>query len=43
MKSYFVNNGKIKMHVLENGAASSKKPSLLVITGIWEPSERDDY
>ncbi|GLC31207.1 alpha/beta fold hydrolase [Clostridium omnivorum] len=40
MKSYFVNNGKVKIHVLENGAASSKTPSLLVITGIWEPAER---
>lgn len=43
MKSYSVNNGKVKIHVLENGAASSKTPSLLVITGIWEPAERDNY
>jgi pimeloyl-ACP methyl ester carboxylesterase len=40
MKSYFVHNGPVKIHVLESGAASSKTPSLLVITGIWEPAER---
>lgn len=40
MKSYFVHNGSVKIHVLESGAASNKTPSLLVITGIWEPAER---
>lgn len=41
MKSFFVNNGDIKIHVLENGVSSSKVPSLLVISGIWEPAERE--
>lgn len=40
MKSFFVNNGPIKIHVLESGVSSSKAPSLLVISGIWEPAER---
>jgi pimeloyl-ACP methyl ester carboxylesterase len=40
MKSFFVNNGPVKIHVLENGTPSSKTPSLLVISGIWEPAER---
>lgn len=40
MKSFFVDNGDLKIHVLENGISSSKVPSLLVISGIWEPAER---
>lgn len=40
MKSFFVHNGSVKIHVLENGIPSSKTPSLLVIGGLWEPSER---
>lgn len=40
MKSFFVNNGSVKIHVLEKGAPSTKTPSLLIITGIWEPAER---
>lgn len=40
MKSYFVNNGPVKIHVLESGIPSSELPSLLVISGIWEPAER---
>lgn len=40
MRSFFVNNGPVKIHVLENGVPSSKTPSLLVISGIWEPAER---
>lgn len=40
MKSLFVDNGSVKIHVLENGVPSEKTPSLLVISGIWEPAER---
>jgi pimeloyl-ACP methyl ester carboxylesterase len=40
MKSYFVHNGSVKIHVLENGVPSGKTPSLLVIGGFWEPAER---
>lgn len=40
MKSLFVNNGPVKIHVLENGVPSDKTPSLLVVSGIWEPAER---
>jgi pimeloyl-ACP methyl ester carboxylesterase len=40
MKSFFVHNGPVKIHVLENGVYSSKTPSLLVISGLWEPAER---
>lgn len=40
MKSYFVHNGSVRIHVLENGIPSSKTPSLLVIGGLWESAER---
>lgn len=40
MKSYFIHNGPVALHVLESGKASSDAPSLLVIGGIWEPAER---
>lgn len=40
MKSFFVHNGPVKIHVLESGIASGKTPSLLVIGGLWEPAER---
>lgn len=40
MKSYFVSNGDVKIHVLENGIPSGGLPSLLVIGGLWEPAER---
>ncbi|MDQ7094026.1 alpha/beta hydrolase [Desulfosporosinus sp. PR] len=40
MKSFFVDNKTVKIHVLENGTQSSKTPSLLVIGGLWEPAER---
>ena len=40
MRSLFVNNGPVKIHVLENGAPSDNIPTLLVISGIWEPAER---
>lgn len=40
MKSYFVHNGTVDLHVLENGEYSSETPSLLVIGGLWEPAER---
>ena len=40
MKSFFVSNGSVKIHVLENGIPADNAPSLLVISGIWEPAER---
>lgn len=40
MKSYFVHNGSVIIHVLEEGTASADTPSLLVIGGLWEPAER---
>lgn len=40
MKSYFVDNGPVIIHVLENGTPSAVTPSLLVIGGLWEPAER---
>lgn len=40
MKSYFVQNESVNIHVLESGVYSSKTPSLLVIGGIWESAER---
>lgn len=40
MKSYFVHNAEVALHVLEKGEASVKAPSLLVINGLWEPAER---
>lgn len=40
MKSYFVHNGPVSLHVLEKGEASPSMPSLLVIGGLWEPAER---
>lgn len=40
MQSYFIHNGSVNIHVLENGIPSSRTPSLIVIGGIWEPAER---
>lgn len=40
MRSFFVHNGDVKIHVLENGVPSADTPSLLVIGGLWEPAER---
>lgn len=40
MKSYFVNNGPVKIHVLESEGGSCGHPPLLVIGGLWEPAER---
>jgi pimeloyl-ACP methyl ester carboxylesterase len=40
MRSFFVKNGSVDLHVLENGAPSRQTPSLLVIGGLWEPAER---
>lgn len=40
MKSFFVKNGSVDLHVLENGAPSPQTPSLLVVGGLWEPAER---
>ncbi|WP_019911951.1 alpha/beta fold hydrolase [Paenibacillus sp. HW567] len=40
MKSYFVHNGPVVLHVLENGESTATRPSLLVISGLWEPAER---
>lgn len=40
MKSFFVHNELVNIHVLESGVRSDKTPSLLVINGIWEPAER---
>ncbi|WP_310832526.1 alpha/beta fold hydrolase [Paenibacillus pedocola] len=40
VKSYFVHNTEVALHVLEKGEASVFAPSLLVINGLWEPAER---
>lgn len=40
MESYFVGNGSVNIHVMENGVSSSETPTLLVIGGLWEPAER---
>lgn len=40
MKSFFVHNGPVALHVLESGNPSPVTPSLLVIGGLWEPAER---
>ncbi|WP_410511948.1 alpha/beta hydrolase [Paenibacillus sp. BR2-3] len=40
IKSYFVHNGSVALHVLENGDASPDVPTLLIIGGLWEPAER---
>lgn len=40
MKSYFIANGTVNLHVLENGEKTDNSPSLLVIGGLWEPAER---
>jgi pimeloyl-ACP methyl ester carboxylesterase len=40
MKSFFVQNGTVHLHVLESGSPSREMPSLLVIGGLWEPAER---
>jgi len=40
MKSFFVDNEGIAIHVLESGTPKTGIPSLLVIGGIWDPAER---
>lgn len=40
MKSYFIANGAVVLHILENGVVSEKSPSLLIINGLWESAER---
>lgn len=40
MKSFFVDNDGVAIHVLESGTPKVGVPSLLVIGGIWEPAER---
>jgi pimeloyl-ACP methyl ester carboxylesterase len=39
MKSLFVHNGPVAVHVLDN-ERESKAPVLLVISGLWESAER---
>lgn len=36
MKSFFVHNDDVKIHVLESGVPSGNTPSLLVIGGLYE-------
>ena len=40
MKSYFIDNEGVSIHVLESGTPKLGVPSLLVVGGIWEPAER---
>ncbi len=40
MKSCFISNGQVKIHVLDNENDSPNLPSLLVAGGLWEPAER---
>ena len=40
MKSYFINNGPVILHILEEGTPKPDKPSLLVVNGLWESAER---
>lgn len=40
MKSCFISNGQVKIHVLDNENVSPNLPSLLVVGGLWEPAER---
>jgi pimeloyl-ACP methyl ester carboxylesterase len=40
MKSYFVQNGSVRVHVLDNDIPPNNLPPLLVIGGLWEPAER---
>jgi len=40
MKSYFIRNGAVVLHVLENGVVSERAPSILIINGLWESAER---
>lgn len=40
MESYFADNGDVKVHVLDNGAAGAGAPPLLVLGGVWESAER---
>lgn len=40
MKSYFVHNGTALLHVMESGMPGAETPSLLVVSGLWEPAER---
>ncbi|AIQ57601.1 alpha/beta fold hydrolase [Paenibacillus borealis] len=40
MRSYYIPNGSLALHVLESGERSTGLPSLLVVGGLWEPAER---
>jgi pimeloyl-ACP methyl ester carboxylesterase len=40
VRSFFVHNEAVALHVLESGTPSPDAPSLLVIGGLWEPAER---
>ncbi len=40
MKSCFIPNGQVKIHVLDNENDTPNLPSLLVAGGLWEPAER---
>lgn len=40
MKSFYVHNGSVRLHVLEKGKASKGGTSLLIVGGIWESAER---
>lgn len=40
MKSCFISNGQVKIHVLDNESAAQNLPPLLVAGGLWEPAER---
>lgn len=40
MKSFYVQNGSVSLHVLETGEAGQGGPSLLIVGGIWESAER---
>lgn len=40
LRSYFIANESVLLHVLEKGERTPDKPSLLVINGLWEPAER---
>lgn len=40
MESYFVSNGDVIVHVLDNGASGKGARPLLVLGGVWESAER---
>lgn len=35
-----VENGNVRLHVLQKGAPRTDSPSLLIVNGLWEPAER---